>query len=689
MNTETLAIEIGTEELPPRPLKRLAVAFHDALVESLRGAGLDFKSSKAFATPRRLGVVFEALEDSQPATTERRRGPALEAAFADDGAPTKAALGFAKSCGVEVANLSRVEEKGRTYLAYERDVPPVPLNKLIPSMFESAAARLPIPKRMRWGSSESEFIRPVHWLLCLYGTSVIEFSMFDIHTDRKTYGHRFHHPQAIEIPDANALLRVLEAEGFVMPDFDQRRTVIREQIARLNKQLGGVALIDEELLEEVTALVEWPQAIAGGFDESFLALPTEVLISTMQKHQRYFPVTGDNGALMCNFITVSNIESSEPEIVVRGNERVIRPRLADARFFYEQDNQRPLVSFRERLDDVVFEKRLGSLGDKTRRVKQLAGAMGGVFDAKAEHCERAAELSRCDLVTEMVGEFPDLQGIMGRYYAKASNEEPEIAEALGEFYLPAFAGDALPESAVGACIAVADKIDSLIGIFGVGAGPTGDKDPFALRRAANGLVRILIEGQFSVALRGAFTTARDHYEDVDLGEDVVEVVWSFISDRLRTYYTDRQIGHDVIEAVLALDIDDLSDVNKRVLAVTQFKASTSAPALAAANKRITNILKKEKSSPSVAIDEALFEHPEESTLAQVLGGLTQSTDASYQAEDYGQYLTLCATLKEPVDAYFDAVMVMHENPTIKANRIAQLDSLRRLLSRVADISLLD
>lgn len=685
----TLLVELGTEELPPRALPALSAAFGSHVRTALESAGLEFGYVSLHATPRRLAISIEALAERQPDRVEQRRGPAVRAAFDDAGAPTKAALGFARSCGVDVSELGRTSDGKGEWLAYELRVPGRPVEALVPEIVTDALAALPIPKRMRWGAGSAEFVRPVHWLVAMYGTRVIECEILGARAGRVTRGHRFHHPDPIELNDANAYAAALASPGHVVTDFAERRRRVLAAVEAAAQAHNGTALVADELLDEVTALVEWPVAVTGSFDTHFLELPDEVLIASMQDHQKYFPVTAADGTLLNRFVTVSNLDSREPDTVRDGNERVIRPRLADAGFFWKTDRAHTLASRAAALDAMLFEKRLGSLADKTQRITALARSLAPTFGADPDAVARAAALSRCDLLSEMVGEFPELQGTMGAYYARADGEPGVVCDALGEFYSPRFAGDALPSTPAGQCLAVADRLDSLVGIFGIGAAPTGDKDPFALRRAAIGVVRILIERGVDLDLRDALDAAVQTHEWLDIAEDSAEQVFAFVRDRMRGYLLDQGTTPDVCDAVLANDPSSPLEVSRRLAAVARFLEHDAADALAAANKRIANILKKADGNTGDPVVNDLLSEPQEQALAAAYDALSARSDALFSSGDYTAYMEAMAELRGPVDEFFDHVMVMCEDERVRANRIALLAALHRLFTRVADIARLN
>ncbi|MDH4031589.1 MAG: glycine--tRNA ligase subunit beta, partial [Chromatiales bacterium] len=493
--------EIGTEELPPRALRSLANAFRAGMEEGLQGLSLEHGEITVFATPRRLAVSIADLEASQADRPIERRGPPVNVAIGEDGAPGRAALKFAESCGVAFDQLGRLATPKGEYLAYSGVEQGKPAEEILPGVLQAALDALPIPRRMRWGDEDFEFVRPVHWLVALLDDRVVPMELFGVAADRLTRGHRFHSPGTLLLDHANGYVDALEGQGFVIPALASRRDTVRDQVLKLAGDVGGQPVYDDELLDEVTALVEWPVPVAGEFDARFLELPREVLVSTLQAHQRYFPVEDESGSLLPRFIAVTNLESRDPEEVRRGNERVVRPRLSDAGFFWDSDRRRTLESRIGDLADVVFQKKLGSLADKSRRVEQLAARIAENLGVDSRHAARAAALAKCDLLTAMVGEFPDLQGVMGRYYALGDGEPGEVADAIREQYLPRFAGDRLPLTDAGKVVSLAEKLDTLTGIFAIGQRPSGTRDPFGLRRAALGALRILIEGQLELDMQ--------------------------------------------------------------------------------------------------------------------------------------------------------------------------------------------
>lgn len=682
-----LLIEIGTEEMPPRSIKRLGDAFAAGFETQLAGARLRHEQISMFATPRRLALLVHGLIDRQPDIETVRKGPSVKAGFDQEGRPTKAALGFAQSCGVAVDALETEEgDKGR-WLVYREARAGKPVQELVVDMAAAALGGLPVSKRMRWGDGDTEFVRPVQWVSMVYGEAPVSGTLLGQEIGATTRGHRFHAPDAIRIGRAGDYPDLLRREGYVEPSFEARRERIVQAVEGAAKQLGGQVRIEEDLLDEVTGLCEWPVAVAGSFDRSFLEVPPEVLVETMQGHQRYFPVFDADGKLLPNFITISNIESADPELVRSGNERVIRPRFADAAFFWRQDLGVPFESLGKRLESVVFQRDLGTIGDKTRNLVEIAGYIAERLGFDVGPVSRAATLSKCDLMTQMIFEFPSLQGTMGRYYAERGGEPACVSAAMEEQYLPRHAGDALPETDCGLALSIADKLYNLIGIFGVGLKPTGDKDPYALRRAAIGLLRILIETPLDLDLRDALAFAEARLGGRLKGANVASEVFDYCVERLRGYYAEaRGVGADVIDAVIAVDVGNPSDIDRRIRALGSFIELPEAVALSAANKRIRNILRKSEAPAdgSVAVD--LLEKGAESELNQALDRAEMDVRPLLDARDYAGALRSLAGLREPVDRFFDEVMVMVEDPQVRENRIALLGRLANLFGEVADLS---
>ncbi|MGF1548895.1 MAG: glycine--tRNA ligase subunit beta [Thiotrichales bacterium] len=681
-----LLLEIGTEELPPKALKTLMDSLADECGKGFAEAGLDYATLQGYAAPRRLALQVTGLLIRQPDKRIERRGPAVQAAFDGEGRPTQAALGFARACGVSMDQIKTVEQGKGRWLAFEAVQPGTDAAVLLPELVEQALNRLPIPKRMRWGAGTAEFVRPVHWIVLLLGDAVVPGTVLGLPTGRTTYGHRFHHPEPIEIPCPDAYSELLRIQGRVIVDFAQRRASIQEQVLRAANSVNGHAVIDPGLLNEVTALVEWPVALMGQFESRFLEVPQEALISTMQDNQKYFPVIDTAGRLMPCFITVANIESREPQRVIEGNERVIRPRFTDAAFFWNQDRKQPLEARLERLKGVTFQQRLGSLYEKTERLVALAGFMAPRIGADAAAAERAAWLAKCDLMTDMVFEFTELQGVAGRYYARHDGEAEAVANALDEQYQPRHAGDSLPTGALGQVLALADKLDTLMGIFAIGQKPTGAKDPYGLRRAALGVLRILIEGRLPLDLRDLLGAAANGLQGKAPAVEAIDECFDYILDRLKAYYQDQGVPPDVIDAVMALRPTVPLDFDQRIQAVNAFRQLPAATSLAAANKRIQNLLKKVDGAIAQAVREELLHEAPERALFDAVEALRAAVTAAFDAGRYTEALTRLADLREPVDAFFDQVMVMSDDAALRENRLALLSRLAQLFGRAADLS---
>ncbi|MBI1423954.1 MAG: glycine--tRNA ligase subunit beta [Gammaproteobacteria bacterium] len=681
-----LLIEIGTEELPPKALLRLSTAFTEAMQANLEQAGLGFASVHAFASPRRLALLVRELQTHQADKDIERRGPALQAAFDDQGNPSKAALGFANSCGVEVSALDKLETDKGSWLVYRARESGAATSTLIPAMVNDALNKLPIPKRMRWADLDAQFVRPVHWIVLLFGDDVIDDTILSVQSNRETRGHRFLHNKSIYIPAPAEYEVLLESEGKVIADFARRRETIRGQVEQAAHQLNGVAVIDKDLLDEVTSMVEWPVAVIGNFEQRFLQVPQEALISTMSANQKYFHVLDKQGKLLAHFITISNIESRDPDKVREGNERVIRPRFADAEFFWNQDRKQALASRLEQLKSVVFQKQLGTLYDKTQRVARLAETIAMQIDGDKLQALRAAELCKCDLMTAMVGEFPELQGVMGRYYAQHDGEPGDVARAIDEHYMPRFAGDQLPQTKTGQAVAIADRLDTLLGIIAVGQLPTGDKDPYALRRAALGVLRCMVEHDLALDLMPLLSTAAEHFPKDVKAKKAIDATIDFILERLRVYYTSQDIKLDVFESVFSQRPTQPNDFNARVLAVNAFRQLVEAESLSAANKRISNILKKTDEAIPATVDEGLLESTAEKALAKQVQELSEQVAPLIADRNYTEILHQLAALRSNVDSFFDDVMVMVDNQALRQNRLALLSRLRNLFLQVADIS---
>jgi glycyl-tRNA synthetase beta chain len=685
-------VELGTEELPPKALLSLSAAFSQGIVDRLKAENLSFGQATAYAAPRRLALVIESLDTQAPNAELVAWGPPVAVAFDAEGQPTRAAEAFANKNGLAVSDLgSHVENDGQQdKLCVRRTETGAKTRTLLADVINGSLGALPIPKRMRWGNSKEEFVRPVQWAVLLFDAAVCEETILGVTSGNISRGHRFHSPGDIVIESPQSYVQQLE-DAFVIADFGKRREIIRSGVEQLAARLQGSAVIDPDLLDEVSALNEWPVPLMGRFDEHFLQVPAQALISSMKEHQKYFHLVDAQGQLMSAFITVANIESRDPSQVINGNERVIRPRLADAAFFYTNDKNSSLKSRRESLKQVVFQVALGSVYDKTQRVAALAETLCSDTGAEPAMARRAAQLSKSDLVTDMVGEFDDLQGIMGRDYALNDGEPEEVAEALFEQYLPRFAGDLVPSTATGATLALADRLDSLVGIFSIGQQPSGSRDPFALRRASLGVLRIIIERDIDLDLTQAINSAAAQFADLSgaklTGDELCKQVLTYILERFKSWYKEEGIGSEVFAAVSALGLSNPLDINARVQAVQQFSQLPESVALAAANKRVSNILAKQLADTSpVSLDAKLLQENAEQQLASEIERLTTLVTPLLERRDYSGVLSQLAKLREPVDSFFDQVMVMAEDPEVRNNRLALLHSLRRLFINVADIS---
>lgn len=683
MQAQDFLVELGTEELPPKALRQLAEAFLAGVEKGLKEAGLGYQAARHYAAPRRLAVRVEQLATQQPDRTQQMDGPPLQAAFGADGQPTPAALGFARKCGVE---LSELDQSGPR-LRFVQTIPGQAASALLPGIVDQALADLPIPKRMRWGAGKTEFVRPTQWLVMLLGEDVIPCRILSREAGRESRGHRFHHPAAVSISSPASYADDLR-KAHVIADFAERRELISRRVSELAAEQQGSAIVPDSLLDEVTALVEWPVPLVCSFEERFLEVPQEALISTMQDNQKYFCLLDAEGKLLPRFITVANIESTDPAQIIAGNEKVVRPRLTDAEFFFQQDKKHRLEENNQRLANVVFQAQLGSVYDKALRVSSLAAFIAESIGGNPANAARAGLLSKCDLASEMVGEFPELQGIAGYYYARHDGEAEDVALALNEQYMPRGAGAELPSTLTGAAVALADKLDTLAGIFGIGMLPTGSKDPYALRRAALGVLRILIEKQLELDLHTALQTAVNQYGSAVKSDGLVDQVQDFIFDRLRARYEDEGIDVSVYQSVRSVHPDSPLDFDQRVQAVQAFRRLPEAEALAAANKRVANILAKADSTVPGTVDQQLLSETAEQALAAALSDAEAAVAPLARQRQYSATLNRLAALREPVDAFFDQVLVNAEDERIRANRYALLARLRGLFLGVADISLL-
>jgi glycyl-tRNA synthetase beta chain len=684
--TDDLLVEIGTEELPPTALRGLSEAFTEGFRRQLEQHRLGFTAVESFATPRRLAIVASGVTLRQPDQVVVRKGPAVANAFDVNGHPTQAALGFARSCGVGVSDLQREESAKGAWLVVTQTQEGLSTRELAVPMLDQVLRALPIAKRMRWGDGEDEFVRPVHWVTVIVGEEAVRGRLFGVDVGRSTRGHRFHHPEEIVIRHAGDYVTALTSIGRVQPSFERRREMITSQVTALATAVSGSARLDDDLLDETTALCEWPVAILGSFDEEFLEVPPEVLVETMQKNQKFFPVFSVHGQLMPHFITISNIESLDPGQVRAGNERVIRPRFADAAFFWRQDLRHPLETFAKRLEKVVFQERLGTLAEKSSRVAQLCRYVAGAIGVDEELAARSAYLAKCDLATQMIFEFPTLQGIIGRYYAERSGEDPCVAAAMEEQYLPRLAGGPLPATDCGRVLSLADKLDTLVGIFAIGERPTGVKDPYALRRAAIGVLRILIETPLDLDLRELLKFAAAELRTKVDARAAAGEVFEYAMERLKGYFHDRGIGGDVVEAVVAREVSVPSDIHRRILAVQTFRTLPEAQSLTAANKRIRNILRKADEDVPTVVDRDSLEEVEEQQLFARVRQLEEECKPLIEQQDYEGVLRIASALRADVDSFFDRVLVMAEDGRIRRNRLALLQFLEGLFLRVADIS---
>ena len=688
MSQATFLVEIGTEELPPKSLRALAQAFADNFTAELDKANLGHGAVSWFAAPRRLALKVADLQKAQPDQSIEKRGPAIAQAFDAEGQPTKAAQGWARGCGITVEQAERmVTDKGE-WLLHRAVVAGRPANELLGDMVASALAKLPMPKPMRWADKSISFIRPVHTVTLLLGDELVAGEILGVTSGRTVRGHRFMGEAQFTLENADQYPQVLETRGKVIADYQTRKAIILADAQKAAEQLGGIADLSDSLVEEVTSLVEWPVVLTATFEEKFLAVPAEALVYTMKGDQKYFPVYSKEGKLLPHFIFVTNIESKDPQQIISGNEKVVRPRLSDAEFFFKTDLKHTLADRLPRLQTVLFQQQLGTLRDKTDRIEQMAGFIAEQIGANTEHARRAGLLSKCDLMTNMVFEFTDTQGVMGMHYARHDGEAEDVAVALNEQYMPRFAGDALPSSLVACAVALADKMDTLAGIFGIGQHPKGDKDPFALRRAALGALRIIVEKQLPLDLQTLTEEAVRLYGEKISNTNTVNDVVDFMLGRFRAWYQDEGFGVDVIQAVLARRPTRPADFDARVKAVSHFRSLDAAIALAAANKRVSNILAKVDGELPAAINSALLTEPAEKALAEQVIALSATLQPLFAEGRYQEALTELAALREPVDAFFDTVMVMADDTALRNNRLTLLSTLRNLFLQIADISVL-
>ncbi|MGY2228383.1 glycine--tRNA ligase subunit beta [Pseudomonas tolaasii] len=683
MSAQDFLVELGTEELPPKALNTLADAFLAGIEKGLQSAGLKFAAKKVYAAPRRLAVLLTALETQQPDRSINLDGPPRQAAFDAEGNPTQAALGFAKKCGVE---LSEIDQSGPK-LRFSQVITGKPTASLLPTIVEDSLNDLPIPKRMRWGARKEEFVRPTQWLVMLLGDQVIDCTILAQKAGRDSRGHRFHHPQAVRITSPANYAADLRA-AYVLADANERRELISKRTEELARLQEGTAIVPPNLLDEVTALVEWPVPLVCSFEERFLDVPQEALITTMQDNQKYFCLLDVDGKLLPRFITVANIESKDPQQIIAGNEKVVRPRLTDAEFFFKQDKKQKLEDFNLRLQNVVFQEKLGSVYDKAVRVSKLAAYIAPRIGGDAAWAARAGLLSKCDLATEMVGEFPEMQGVAGYYYALNDGEPDDVALALNEQYMPRGAGAELPGTLTGAAVAIADKLDTLVGIFGIGMLPTGSKDPYALRRAALGVLRILIDKKLDLDLTQAVVFAVGQFGGKVKQAGLAEQVLEFVFDRLRARYEDEGVDVATYLSVRALQPGSALDFDQRVQAVQAFRKLPEADALAAVNKRVSNLLSKADNLGNAEVDPGLFADAKEFSLNSAIAKAENAVKPLIAERNYAEALARLASLREPVDAFFEAVMINAEDAGVRKNRYAMLARLRGLFINIADISVL-
>ncbi|MFP1726749.1 glycine--tRNA ligase subunit beta [Lonsdalea quercina] len=688
MTDKTFLVEIGTEELPPKALRQLAQSFAANFSAELDAAGLTYQAVNWFAAPRRLALKVTALSASQPDREVEKRGPAISQAFDASGQPTKAAEGWARGCGITVDQAERLTTDKGEWLLFRAQVKGQAAQTLLPGMVSVALGKLPIPKLMRWGNSDVQFVRPVHTVTMLLGDELIPGTVLGIESARTLRGHRFMGEAEFTIDNADQYPEILLERGKVVADYEARKAMIKRDAEKAAQKIGGKADLSESLLEEVASLVEWPVVLTATFEEKFLAVPAEALVYTMKGDQKYFPVYDDAGKLLPHFIFVANIESKDPQQIIAGNEKVVRPRLADAEFFFNTDRKKRLEDHLPRLETVLFQQQLGSLRDKTDRIQALAGWVAKQIGADVNHATRAGLLSKCDLMTNMVFEFTDTQGVMGMHYARHDGEDEDVAVALNEQYQPRFAGDDLPSSPVACALAIADKMDTLAGIFGIGQHPKGDKDPFALRRAALGALRIIVEKQLPLDLQTLTEEAVRLYGDKLTNANVVDDVIEFMLGRFRAWYQEEGHTVDTIQAVLARRPTRPADFDARVKAVSHFRTLEQAVALAAANKRVSNILAKSTESLNDSVQASLLKEKEEIQLATYVTALNSKLASWFAEGRYQEALVELAQLREPVDSFFDKVMVNAEEQEVRINRLTLLNELRNLFLKVADISVL-
>lgn len=686
-----ILFELGTEELPPKALNNLASSLYNGVVAELDKAGINFDkdNSRWFASPRRLAFILTNIDSAQADKKMQRRGPAVVAAYDESGNPKPAAIGFAKSVNAEVSDLQTLTTDKGEWLVFDIEEKGKKTNELLPGFIQSSIKKLPIPKPMRWGNNTFSFIRPVHWIVLLQDSEIIPFEMFGITSCNKSRGHRFHAPDFITLDSANTYIQQLLGVN-VEVDQVTRKENVKQQVINIAQSINGIARTDDSLLDEVTAIVEMPVAVVGNFDEDFLQVPPEALISSMQKHQKYFPIFDENNNLMPNFVALANINSKDKAQVIKGFEKVITPRLADARFFWEQDQKNPLDHNFSMLEKMTFEKQLGSIGDKCNRIKKIMFQLSRSLDLDLNQTDRAATLLKCDLVTDMVGEFPDLQGLMGGYYAAAQGEHEDVAQAISTQYKPAFSGDEIPTIPLAQALSLADKMDTLCGIFAVGKKPTGNKDPFALRRSALGIIRILQQSKLPINIYELIETSLNQIKINGFDRKATQSeLENFIKQRLKHSYIEQGVSHDIVDAVLAVNPTNLSDIHNRIMACETFKKDAAAPALAAANKRISNILKKSSENIADNVVIRLLEQEQEKNLLGAIESIKRRFHQEVEKQDYSAAFKHISSLAEPVDNFFNNVMVNSDDEAVRLNRLALLKQLNSMFMAVADIAILE
>ena len=688
--TSPLLIELLTEELPPRALARLMEAFSRGIFEGLKEKNFlaGAAESRPYATPRRLAVVISDVLDKQPDRVVERKGPAVTTGLDAAGNPTPALLGFAKSCGVDVAKLARRPGDKGEYFVYSSKQKGEPLKQHLATVVETTLKKLPIPKVMRWGDGEAQFVRPVHGVILLHGNKVVPGTVLGLKSSNKTLGHRFLSKGLITIKQAKDYEKILKQSGKVIASFGARREVIAKALDAAAKKIAASWNLGKsaDLVDEVTSLVEYPVVLAGSFDMAFLDVPKECLIISMQQHQKYFPLVDKDGKLLPRFLFVSNMKAANPKEIVHGNERVLRARLSDARFFYDQDRKQRLADRLPRLANVVYHNKLGSQLERVQRLEKLSGKIAQLLKADRAHAERAAQLCKADLLTEMVGEFPELQGIMGRYYAKYDHEPTVVADAVEQHYWPRTAGGELPKQPIAVCVALAEKLDTLVGIYGIGLVPTGEKDPFGLRRAALGVARILVEKSLALDVKDLLTSARSQFPNGVIADGVAQDLHGFMLERLKPYLKEKGFEPDEIDAVVSLAPTRLDQVLPRLKALKEFRALPEGQALAAANKRIRNILRQAGGSPAGEVDTGRLAEPAERKLSEAVQTLEAQVAPLFKVGNYTEALKRLAGLRPAVDEFFDKVMVMADDPAVRQNRLALLNRLSNLFLNVADIS---